>query len=61
MSLKSALAGAFAPGGRRETDRPATARAEANGDARARARKGVPAATVASMYRPARSFVDHLP
>ena len=36
--------------------------AEANGATKRPApRKGVPPATVASMYRPARSFVDHLP
>ncbi len=62
MSLGSTLARAFAPGERPETDSPAKPRAETNGDAeRGLRRKGVAAATVASMYRPARSFVDHLP
>ena len=41
---------------------PAPPGAEANGVAkRAVLRKGVPPATAASMYRPARSFVDHVP
>ncbi len=41
---------------------PAPAGAEANGAAKRPApRKGVPPATAASMYRPARSFVDHVP
>ncbi|MCY3810940.1 MAG: conjugative transfer ATPase [Gammaproteobacteria bacterium] len=62
MSLKDFLR----KSARRATDAAgepaARADAEANGAAkRPSPRKGVPPSTVASMYRPARSFVDHVP
>ena len=56
------LAGAL-PGTGPNARRPrAEARADTDGGAeRARLRKAVPPSAAASMYRPARSFVDHLP
>ena len=57
MSLKAPLAGVFGPG-----KAPAPEGAAPDPGARpARARKGVPPAAAAAVYRPARSFVDHLP
>ena len=73
MTLRSALGGVLRIGsaGDRGEDLSASAAAsvpergaEAAGNGRARRsppRKGVPRATAAAMYRPARSFVDHLP
>ena len=62
MSWKSALGGALRVG---PAEGPVAAEPrpmEANGAQKARpARQGVSPAVVASMYRPARSFVDHLP
>ena len=57
------LFGKSAPGEAGATrESPAAAGGEANGAAkRTVRRKGVPPATVASMYRPARPFVDHVP
>ena len=61
MSLKSVLADAFRVGsGAAAEPEPEKAGADP-APKRAEPRKGVPPATVASMYRPARSFVDHLP
>ena len=57
MSLKTALAGVFGPG---KAPAPEGA-APDEGARRAPARKGVPPAVAAAVYRPARSFVDHLP
>ena len=57
MSLKAALAGVFGPG-----KAPASEAAAPNTASRpVPARRGVPPATAAAVYRPARSFVDHLP
>ena len=57
MSLKAAVAGVFGPG---QAPAPEGAAPDA-GTPRPRARKGVPPAAAAAVYRPARSFVDHLP
>ena len=66
------LAGAFGAGAQRDAEVPAAGRAKADREAapepaanagtdRRRPRKGVTRAAEAAMYRPARSFVDHLP
>ena len=57
MSLKAPLAGVFGPG---KAPAPEGAAPDA-GAPRARPRKGVPPAAAAAVYRPARSFIDHLP
>ena len=48
-------------GSREPADRTGSAEPRGNGAAKRPARKGVPRKTEASMYRPARSFVDHVP
>ena len=57
MSLKAALAGVFGPGKAPAPEGPAPN----EGARRPTARKGVPPAAAAAVYRPARSFIDHLP
>ncbi|MDE0658720.1 MAG: conjugative transfer ATPase [Gammaproteobacteria bacterium] len=62
MKLKDYLAKSAAREMDATPESPARPVAEANGGAkRPAARKGVAPSTAASMYRPARSFVDHVP
>ena len=48
-------------GGRARAERSEAAGPHADGAERRAPRKGVPRAALATMYRPARSFIDHLP
>ena len=61
MTWKSMLADAFRVGEPKGPEAAEPRGAEANADGGRPPRKGVPPATVAAMYRPSRSFVDHLP
>ena len=62
MSAKPAFLDAFRVGSEKQSAEPDPAKTNGErGDRTAPPRRGVPPAEAASMYRPARSFVDHLP
>ena len=62
MTLKDFLAKPSGPSAGEAPESGELKGAETNGSAKSSApRKGVPRSTVASMYRPVRSFVDHVP
>ena len=62
MSAKPAFLDVFRVGSEKQSAEPDPAKANGErGDRTAPPRRGVPPAEAASMYRPARSFVDHLP
>ena len=62
MSAKPAFLDVFRVGSEKQSAEPDPAKTNGErGDRTAPPRRGVPPAEAASMYRPARSFVDHLP
>ena len=62
MSAKPAFLDVFRVGSEKQSAEPDPAKTNGErGDRTASPRRGVPPAEAASMYRPARSFVDHLP